>query len=244
MDELIEIWINYIYPADRNLKFYITPNLINYSDIHKKNNSLLTSNFFGTKKSKEVWMSHADQVSKLPKNFKVIASSNNSKFAIVENNKKKFYGVQFHPEVTHTAQGSEILKRFIIDLCRCKADWSMPSFIDNEVSRIKQIVGEDEVILGLSGGVDSSVAAALIQRSIGSKLTCVFVDKVFLEYFFSYSLLFLHHNHIHPVPSKVYRDHLHGRSITPMHLIDCAGSPIRRLPLCQLDTYSYQSGPA
>ena len=129
----------------------------------------------------DVWMSHGDKVTDLPNGFKVIASNDSTPIAGMADEARKFYGLQFHPEVTHTAQGSEILKRFIIDLCRCKADWSMPSFIDNEVSRIKQIVGEDEVILGLSGGVDSSVAAALIQRSIGSKLTCVFVDNGLLR---------------------------------------------------------------
>ena len=129
----------------------------------------------------DVWMSHGDKVTDLPDGFKVIASNDSTPIAGMADEVRKFYGLQFHPEVTHTAQGSEILKRFIVDLCRCKADWSMPSFIDNEVSRIKQIVGEDEVILGLSGGVDSSVAAALIQRSIGSKLTCVFVDNGLLR---------------------------------------------------------------
>jgi GMP synthase (glutamine-hydrolysing) len=126
-------------------------------------------------------MSHGDKVTDLPDGFKVIASNDSTPIAGMADEVRKFYGLQFHPEVTHTAQGSEMLKRFIVDLCRCKADWSMPSFIDNEVSRIKQIVGEDEVILGLSGGVDSSVAAALIQRSIGSKLTCVFVDNGLLR---------------------------------------------------------------
>ena len=90
------------------------------ANIHKKNSSLLTSNFFGTKKSKEVWMSHADQVSKLTRNFKVIASSTNSKFAIVENSKKKFYGVQFHPEVTHTENGKKLLSNFIFLICKIK----------------------------------------------------------------------------------------------------------------------------
>jgi len=129
----------------------------------------------------DVWMSHGDKVIDLPDGFKVIASNDSTPIAGMADEVRKFYGLQFHPEVTHTAQGSEILKRFIVDLCRCRADWSMPSFIDKEVSRIKQIVGEDEVILGLSGGVDSSVAAVLIQRSIGSKLTCVFVDNGLLR---------------------------------------------------------------
>lgn len=129
----------------------------------------------------DVWMSHGDKVTDLPKGFKVIASNESTPIAGMADEVRNFYGLQFHPEVTHTAQGSEILKRFIIDVCRCKADWSMPSFVDDQVSRIKRTVGDDEVILGLSGGVDSSVAAALIQKSIGSKLTCVFVDNGLLR---------------------------------------------------------------
>ena len=129
----------------------------------------------------DVWMSHGDKVTDLPKGFKVIASNESTPIAGMADEVRNFYGLQFHPEVTHTAQGSEILKRFIIDVCRCKADWSMPSFVDDQVSRIKRTVGDDEVILGLSGGVDSSVAAALIQKSIGPKLTCVFVDNGLLR---------------------------------------------------------------
>ena len=129
----------------------------------------------------DVWMSHGDKVTELPKGFKVIASNDSTPIAGMADEARKFYGLQFHPEVTHTSQGVEIIKRFILDLCQCKADWSVPSFIDTEVSRIKEAVGDDEVILGLSGGVDSSVTAALIHKAIGSQLTCVFVDNGLLR---------------------------------------------------------------
>ena len=151
------------------------------ANIHKKNNSLLTSNFFGTKKSKEVWMSHADQVSKLPRNFKVIASSTNSKFAIVENSKKKFYGVQFHPEVTHTENGKKLLSNFIFLICKIKKNWSSK---DQKIKLIKDVqhqVGTNKVICALSGGVDSSVVAQLLNKAIGKKLYCIFVNTGLLR---------------------------------------------------------------
>ena len=129
----------------------------------------------------DVWMSHGDKVVDLPIGFKIIASNESTPIAGMADEIRNFYGLQFHPEVTHTSQGAEILKRFIVTICDCNTDWSMPSFIDSEVVRINKIVGEDEVILGLSGGVDSSVAAALIQKAIGSQLTCVFVDNGLLR---------------------------------------------------------------
>ncbi len=151
------------------------------ANIYKKGNSLLTNNFFGIKKSKEVWMSHADQVSKLPKYFKVIASSNNSKFAIVENIKKKFYGVQFHPEVTHTENGKKILSNFIFLICKIKKNWSSK---DQKIKLIKDVrnqVGNNKVICALSGGVDSSVVAQLLNKAIGKKLYCIFVNTGLLR---------------------------------------------------------------
>ena len=129
----------------------------------------------------DVWMSHGDKVTELPEGFKVIASNESTPLAGMADETRKFYGLQFHPEVTHTAQGAKILERFVLEICECKADWSMPSFVDTEVNRIKAQVGDDEVILGLSGGVDSSVAAALIHRAIGSQLMCVFVDNGLLR---------------------------------------------------------------
>ncbi|MEJ6648988.1 MAG: glutamine-hydrolyzing GMP synthase [Burkholderiales bacterium] len=129
----------------------------------------------------DVWMSHGDKVTELPKGFKVIASNESTPLAGMADETRKFYGLQFHPEVTHTPQGAKILERFVLGICECQADWSMPSFVDVEVARIKSQVGDDEVILGLSGGVDSSVAAALIHKAIGSQLMCVFVDNGLLR---------------------------------------------------------------
>ncbi|MDC1311328.1 glutamine-hydrolyzing GMP synthase [Burkholderiales bacterium] len=129
----------------------------------------------------DVWMSHGDKVVDLPRGFKIIASNDSTPIAGMADEIRNLYGLQFHPEVTHTSQGAEILKRFTVSICGCIADWSMPSFIDIEVARIKTCVGDDEVILGLSGGVDSSVAAALIQKAIGAQLTCVFVDNGLLR---------------------------------------------------------------
>ena len=151
------------------------------ANVKKKNNSLLTNNFFGTKKSKVVWMSHADQVSKLPKNFKVIASSSNSKFAIVENKIKNYYGVQFHPEVTHTENGKKLISNFIFLICKIKKNWSSK---DQKVKLIKDVrsqVGDNKVICALSGGVDSSVVAQLLNKAIGKKLHCIFVNTGLLR---------------------------------------------------------------
>jgi GMP synthase (glutamine-hydrolysing) len=129
-----------------------------------------------------VWMSHGDKVTELPPNFKLMASTLSCPIAGMADETRGFYAVQFHPEVTHTKKGKEILARFVRDICGCKGDWSMPSFVDEAVEKIRAQVGSDEVILGLSGGVDSSVAAALIHRAIGDQLTCVFVDHGLLRF--------------------------------------------------------------
>lgn len=129
-----------------------------------------------------VWMSHGDKVTELPPNFKLMASTPSCPIAGMADETRGFYAVQFHPEVTHTKKGKEILARFVRDICGCKGDWSMPSFVDEAVERIRTQVGTDEVILGLSGGVDSSVAAALIHKAIGDQLTCVFVDHGLLRF--------------------------------------------------------------
>ncbi|MCR2746955.1 glutamine-hydrolyzing GMP synthase [Limnobacter parvus] len=129
-----------------------------------------------------VWMSHGDKVTELPPNFKLMASTTSCPIAGMADETRNFYAVQFHPEVTHTKKGKEILARFVRDICGCKGDWSMPSFVDEAVERIRAQVGSDEVILGLSGGVDSSVAAALIHKAIGDQLTCVFVDHGLLRF--------------------------------------------------------------
>lgn len=129
----------------------------------------------------DVWMSHGDKVTKLPEGFKVIGSNETTPFAAIADETRQFYGVQFHPEVTHTKQGQAILERFVLSICKAKPDWVMGDYIAEAVANIKAQVGDEEVILGLSGGVDSSVAAALIHRAIGDQLTCVFVDHGLLR---------------------------------------------------------------
>ena len=129
----------------------------------------------------DVWMSHGDKVTELPAGFKVIAGNEATPIAGMADEARRFYGVQFHPEVTHTIQGKAIIARFVLDICGCKGDWNMPDYVGEVVERIRAEVGGDEVILGLSGGVDSSVAAALIHRAIGDQLTCVFVDNGLLR---------------------------------------------------------------
>ena len=151
------------------------------ANIYKKSESLLTKNFFNKKKSKRVWMSHADQVSKLPKGFKVVASSTNSKFAIVENKQKKFYGIQFHPEVTHTENGKKLISNFIFLVCKMKRNWSPKDQKIQLIKEVKNQVGSEKVICALSGGVDSSVVAQLLNKAIGNKLYCIFVNTGLLR---------------------------------------------------------------
>ena len=129
----------------------------------------------------DVWMSHGDKVTALPPGFSVMASNAATPIAAMMDESRRFYAVQFHPEVTHTHQGKAILARFVRDICGCTGDWTMPGYVDEAVARIRSQVGNDAVILGLSGGVDSSVAAALVHRAIGDKLTCIFVDTGLLR---------------------------------------------------------------
>lgn len=129
----------------------------------------------------KVWMSHGDKVNEMPPGFKLMASTDNCPIAAMADEERRFYAVQFHPEVTHTVQGEAIIGRFVHEICGCKSDWNMPDYIAEAVAAIRAQVGSDEVILGLSGGVDSSVAAALIHRAIGDQLTCVFVDHGLLR---------------------------------------------------------------
>ena len=129
----------------------------------------------------KVWMSHGDKVSELPPGFKVMASTPSCPIAGMFDEARGFYAVQFHPEVTHTVKGREILQRFVLDICKCKPDWIMGDYAKEAVEKIRAEVGDEEVILGLSGGVDSSVTAALIHRAIGQRLTCVFVDNGLLR---------------------------------------------------------------
>ena len=163
----------------------------------------------------DVWMSHGDKVTALPPGFKVIASNETTPIAGMADESRRFYGVQFHPEVTHTTQGKAIYERFVRDICAAKPDWNMPDYIAEAVAKIRAQVGKDEVILGLSGGVDSSVAGALIHRAIGEQLTCVFVDTGLLRLNEAAQVMgtFADHMHmkvIHVDASDRFLEHLAG----------------------------------
>ncbi|HNC81260.1 MAG TPA: glutamine-hydrolyzing GMP synthase [Rhodocyclaceae bacterium] len=129
----------------------------------------------------DVWMSHGDKVTELPPGFKVIASNDSTPLAAMADENRGFYAVQFHPEVTHTLKGREMIARFVHDICGCTHDWNMPDYVNEAIEKVRAQVGTEEVILGLSGGVDSSVVAALLHRAIGDQLTCVFVDNGLLR---------------------------------------------------------------
>ena len=149
--------------------------------IKKKRNSILTKNFFSKNGTNNVWMSHSDQVTKLPKNFQMVASSDNAKFCIIQNIIKNFYGIQFHPEVTHTKNGTILLKNFIFSICKSKKNWSPKKQKEQIIENIKRQVGNSKVICALSGGVDSSVVAKIIHNAIGRNLTCIFVNTGLLR---------------------------------------------------------------
>ncbi len=129
----------------------------------------------------DVWMSHGDKVTRLPSNFQVTGVTPTCHIAAMSDESRRFYGVQFHPEVTHTKSGLELLKNFVVGICGCETKWTAENIIEDAVARIKAQVGDDEVILGLSGGVDSSVTALLLHRAIGKNLHCVFVDNGLLR---------------------------------------------------------------
>jgi len=145
----------------------------------------------------DVWMSHGDKVTALPPGFSVIASNPATPIAGMADETRRYYALQFHPEVTHTPQGKAMLNRFVHDICGCAQDWNMPDYIGEAVEKIRAQVGKDEVILGLSGGVDSSVAAALIHRAIGDQLTCVFVDNGLLRLNEAEQVMETFANHLH-----------------------------------------------
>lgn len=139
------------------------------------------SKFFKDFQNHQVWMSHGDHISKIPQGFEVIAKTPKAPFAGIANEEKKIYGVQFHPEVYHSIDGAKILNNFVTEIAGCKPDWSMKNFKDEQIADIKKIVGDKKVICGLSGGVDSSVVATLINEAIGKQLTCIFVDHGLLR---------------------------------------------------------------
>jgi len=190
----------------------------------------------------DVWMSHGDKVTGLPSGFKIIGSNEATPIAAMADEVRGFYGVQFHPEVTHTIKGKEMIGRFVHDICGCGHDWNMPDYIAEAVQRIREQVGDEEVILGLSGGVDSSVAAALIHRAIGDQLTCVFVDhgllrlnegKLVMEMFAGR----LHAKVVHVDATEQFMGHLEGvtdpeqkRKIIGREFVEVFQAEAKKLP--------------
>lgn len=155
-----------------------------YAQIYNTQTSLfanIADGFTDGKPYMQVWMSHGDKVTKLPSGFSVIANNDSCAIAAMADTKHNFYAVQFHPEVTHTPQGLQLLKNFVFSICKCNATWTMPNYVEETISKIKHTVGTDKVILALSGGVDSSVAAVLIDKAIGKQLICIFVDNGLLR---------------------------------------------------------------
>ena len=148
------------------------------SMLHVANGSQL---FKGIGEQLDIWNSHADKVTALPRGFRAAAQTENSPFAAIENPEAHQYGLQFHPEVGHTPRGKEIIQNFVYDICHCAMDWTMGSFIDEACERVRAQVGDQKVVLGLSGGVDSSVVAALLHKAIGDQLTCIFVNNGLLR---------------------------------------------------------------
>src|SRR3989440_352378 len=146
--------------------------------LHIRNGSEL---FDGLGKQLDVWNSHGDEVTALPKDFRIVGITDGCDFAAVEDPQRKLYGLQFHPEVAHTPRGREILQNFVYHICHCAMDWTMGAFIEEACARVRKQVGNQKVVLGLSGGVDSSVTAALLHKAIGDQLTCIFVNNGLLR---------------------------------------------------------------
>jgi len=138
--------------------------------------------FTGLDPDLQVWMSHGDKVETMPAGFEAVAESDNCPYATIQNLDRQIFGVQFHPEVVHTPQGKDMLRNFAFGICHCSGDWEMAKFVEHTIATIRQTVGDDHVLLGLSGGVDSSVVAALLHKAIGDKLHCVYVDNGLMRY--------------------------------------------------------------
>ncbi len=147
---------------------------LNYVD---RSNILLN----GISDNSQVWMSHGDTIAKIPDNYEIIASTNDVKIAAYQVKSEQTWGIQFHPEVYHSSEGKILIKNFIVDICKCQQDWTPDSFIETTINELKETIGNDKVILGLSGGVDSSVAAVLLHKAIGENLNCIFVDNGLLR---------------------------------------------------------------
>jgi len=149
--------------------------------IHTEEDNKLTPKCWKDNKKNQVWMSHGDKVIKIPEGFKTIASTDSCEYAAIANTQRNFYGTQFHPEVVHTPEGAHLLENFIHDIAKCNKDWNMHNFLDMEIEKIKKQVGDKKVIAGVSGGVDSTVVAALLYKAIGDQLNCIFVDHGLLR---------------------------------------------------------------
>ena len=153
-----------------------------YAEVEPSNSFLLDGLSDNDTGLLKVWMSHGDRVESIPEGFVASASSKNSPFAVMEDTKRKFFGLQFHPEVTHTLKGKEIIDKFVHEICGCLHEWTPSNIASEAIKEVKAKVGDGEVLLGLSGGVDSSVVAAILHNAIGSQLTCVFVDHGLLRF--------------------------------------------------------------
>ena len=185
------------------------------AELNISDNCDLFNGIFALGEKKQVWMSHGDRVTKLPEAFKVVGSSKNAPYAAIADDNRKFYGLQFHPEVVHTPEGAQIIKNFTHKISGCNGTWNMSSFKDSKIEKIKSQVGSGSVICGLSGGVDSSVVAVLLNEAIGSQLTCVFVDTGMMRAGEAEEVISLFRDHyniklLHNDASEIFIDRLTG----------------------------------
>jgi len=182
-----------------------------------KNDSPLLQGVWKDAKTEQVWMSHGDHVVAMPEGFESIGVSPGAPFSVISNEEKKYYGVQFHPEVAHTPNGAELYRNFTHNICGCKGDWTMNAFREESIEKIRAQVGDSKVICGLSGGVDSSVTAVLLHEAIGDQLTCIYVDTGMMREGESEQVVNLFRNHyniplIHEDASDLFLGKLNGVS--------------------------------